>query len=186
MMLNECDDPFSIAANWARPQAAGQHAHPEPVALRAPPVDVSDLSDPGDRERLEAQREADVERSELRELPPPSGIRSGFVSSPATMPIARLGLPWKPDGMRPTDGVSLSRWQPTDGGEVVRSGEPPAEGREGAAAVRLCVACLLRAAPLAAVDGFLRYYHAIGFERVVLFFVSAPRVEPALLPLPRA
>ena len=27
-----------------------------------------------------------------------------------------------------------------------------------------------RAAPLTAVDGFLRYYHAIGFERIVLFF----------------
>ena len=29
---------------------------------------------------------------------------------------------------------------------------------------------MLRAAPLTAVDGFLRYYHAIGFELVTLFF----------------
>ena len=118
----------------------------------------------------------------LRELPPESGVREP-VFWPSPMPTPLLGLPWKGGGVRPIEGTSLARWQPWEASDAA---PPPADApaaviappccqAEGLAAAsapppRLAVGVMLRAAPPLAVDGFLRYYHAIGFERIVLFF----------------
>ena len=114
----------------------------------------------------------------LRELPPESGVRLP-VFWPSPMPTPLLGLPWKGGAMRPIEGTSLARWQPWKASDAADAPAavigPPCCQTEGLAAdsappPRLAVGVMLRAAPPLAVDGFLRYYHAIGFERIVLFF----------------
>ena len=82
--------------------------------------------------------------------------------------------------MAPTVGhVSLSRWQPTD------IGAPSSSPLSQSAGPRLAVAAMLRAAPPAAVDGFLRYYHGIGFEQIILFF-DKPDEDPEALAIAKA
>jgi len=130
----------------------------------------------------EGDEDDEFDRAEMRELPPEDGFSRAANWTPAVAPVAHLGLPYRANGMRAVDGPSLSRWQPTDGGHVRRAPIASEGSRDGP---RLCVACMLRAAPLSAVDGFLRYYHAIGFESVALFF-DRPHEDAAAIELARA
>ena len=181
-MLTDLTDPLAFAARAAyAPPKPSAPSPPPPEPMRSvesavaahgnsvapsPPMEVDSVA-----VQYESDRAADIR--ELRELPPDDGIPNRSVFSNVLYAEERLGLPWMPPsqgGLRPSEGVSLSRWQVTDAGE--RIAPPPqathrAPSRDGP---RLAVAAMLRAAPPAVVDGFLRYYHGIGFEQVVLFF----------------
>ena len=155
-------DPFAVVSRLT----IGQR-----LRSRATPLDISDAND--------------VEASELRDLPLETGIpitqRNLFRYSGMRHPF--LGLEPQPPSlqtMAPTVGhVSLSRWQPTD------IGAPSSSPLSQSAGPRLAVAAMLRAAPPAAVDGFLRYYHGIGFEQIILFF-DKPDEDPEALAIAKA
>ena len=164
------------------------HAMPTPASTRAT-ADVTSTQIPVTIEQPlppTATTGEDEQRtiSELRELPAPTGIKrhrgqSHYAAAYAEMFgydtsrlgevhsfKAHLGLPWKTlHGSVANSTSPLSRWQPTDAKPLPLPAD--SDSRHGP---RLAVACMLRAAPLAAVDGFCRYYHAIGFEMVVLCF----------------
>lgn len=113
--------------------------------------------------------------NELRKLPPAAGLRMHHhqLTSRSVVPTSFLGLQWAHGMIGPNSGASLARWQPTDAGlqpPPPPQLEPLQERVSREPGPRLAVACMVRAAPLPAVDGFLRYYHAIGFERIVLCF----------------
>lgn len=139
-------------------------APPPPLAPHIAASEVTSLGISG------ADDTESLEQSELREVPPQTGLplRHTLLQR-RPMPAARLGLPWSPNGLPPFDAPSLSRWQPAvpgvHGAGAAGAGELPASSGP-----RLVVATMLRAPPLRSIDGFLRYYHAIGFEQVVLFF----------------
>ena len=162
-------------------------AAPETLQRLKLPVDMADVGMAGMIDEM-ASRAAD-----LRDLPPVDGIDFPlYVPSP--MPIPLLGLPWKGGGLRSISGQSLARWQPWE--------DVTAENATAAATApamiappccqaddelvseqwspRLAVGTMLRAAPLAAVDGFLKYYHAIGFERIFLFFDKPDEDQEAI------
>ena len=147
-MLTDLSDPIAIAALSLHAPIMSKPDKPKPQAF----------DDPKCADEDEQQTIA-----ELRTLPPKNGIdrRSSFGDASAR----RLGLPFKMlRGSARSVTSPLSRWQPTDARPLPQAAGPSCAGP------RLSVACMLRAAPLAAVDGFLRYYHAIGFEMVVLCF----------------
>ena len=188
-MLTDLTDPLAIAGGVTTskqlpptgrplpplgPHEQHQH-HPEESVGRDDLLDLAAVDGHDDLLDLAA-----VEAAEVRELPPRMGLPYQHRLAPALTPQPLLGLPWKVGGaLRPMVCPSLSRWQPTDGGRPTLPSAPSHDGP------RLCVACMLRAAPLPAVDGFLRYYHAIGFERVVLFF-DKPEEDAEAIAIARA
>ena len=107
------------------------------------------------------------------ELPPVDGVRRPAIVR-AAMPSAQLGLPWVPGGLPPVQRTTpLRRWHPEIPARQPPIPPPPKQPR-------LAVGAMVRAAPVVAVDGFLRYYHAIGFEQVFLFFDAPTEDEKAI------
>ena len=154
MLTDDCD-PLALETHGAR-RALKLGARLRARLQETPPSD-------GEEDPYAADRRADLR--ERRALPPASGIRQQPFFRRALAPAARLALPWRQAHpmLKPVDAVSLSRWQPTDAeaGTPCRVGASTLPSHAGP---RLCVACMLRAVAPPNVDGFLRYYHGIGFE----------------------
>lgn len=174
------DGSSSVAQAAEKPKAAVPSVLDsiDPFAAAAPSLSaaISAASSELDDDRA-------LELRELRSLPPETGMLwswSGSLTRRAQVPTEHLGIALKDGGLHPIKTQSLSRWQPTDGHVV-----PPAPTSGTCDGPRLCVAAMLRAAPLPSIDGFLRYYHAIGFELIILFF-DKPEEDAAGIELAEA